>query len=652
MADEKIVSSVYFRGNKIGGADLTVTDTSIKPTYNISYWRGGVSVANAQDLLPNKNMNIQFNQTPVRADVPKLYYDFTGTDAARFLITGDAHSAGPTSNTITLNSSGVGTILIFVNFYPNTTELNATLNVYNDAAKTSLVASIPIKQKAVTGAFVKLRAGRSAGLAVDLTPMGIYNNDELLIEYTDDRIKAGDITGRLPLTLKINNTDVPKATYTSSSASWIVGAWTPEVSVISPSAGASVKIPRQRHPSVRGNVTGQVLIGSIQASNQITDEMYGYLVGENIQVNTTGSYVLLKSPLPAGVSNVNAFERSSAYGFWDDGPHWPIGTDTAPTAPDYPEPRYYMPFISIANFNKPSNGQMSLQSYSGESKRAGGGNGTVFVEKSQGRLTYLSWCKEALDTAAKRKQFGKYQQTVRMRYKYQNVNGQIGLYYLRGDLALPDPNDYTSAFRSLTLDVVNNPIATAQYGALTTLTHDQLCCFAFGTADASLTKTYFHFSPIVALLRDYGWVSAFAVNYTAMPSVPPADPSNPNDLTYQVDVLFLRPNRYNELNQFDANTPYPRIVNAQQLKGYEAYKFTTKYGNYWNFYLESGGAIDLMNGRYVAMVCIQNDSANGFEFWTNQSVNIVSRTSNRITFRAGIDTTAPSLSVAIIDMGP
>lgn len=628
MANEKLVSSVYFRGTKIGTGNLDVVDTSIPAVYQISYINNdGAAITNALDIQLGLSTGIVIRQNPYRADVPKIWYSVTGAGASKFnLYINTGNTKQPVTGEVAVPTHGTARLTLLVNYYPSLTNIDATIDLYHDAARTRKIASIPIRSKAVTGAKLTLASVRAQNYATEQEGIGIYNNDLLYIKYTDANVSRTTQTN-IPFVTKINGVVINNGTYPVNGASWLTGSWTNEIWYGQGAFGA-ITTPRQKHPSVSGNVAIEITMGDLKVTNTLVDALASNLIDEFITFTGTDTFKVVTEPLPAGTPTVNDKRLSIGYAFVNSKT---IGGNEINSANVNTVPR------STGNdyvTNLIINRAASLSILPKGMDRANN-----YLVTSKGKLTYLAWDLTKLDTVASRRQFGKYQKTLSAEWKWELVSGVPTRKLVWSDFT-DNNNDYTFGF---TLTKMQDSIATTLYGALTSLSFDTLAAFVFSSRDYSLRNNSFSFTGSIRLNGTNGYLHN--ANYFS-PTLPAAIPANPKDLTLRTDVLFLRNNGSNEKNTFANDVPYPRIVNVQTAISNELARST------WEFFINPTLGIDLSDDRYTFITCIQSTYAYPQFTIQSQAIELVARSSNRILFRAGWSVSGVHLSVAIVDTGP
>lgn len=652
MANEKLVSSIYFRGSKVGSSEVDVIDTSLPATYDISIIdNDGHSIPDAMDIQVGLTTAILVRQVPKRSDIPKFWYSLTGAAASKFDIYIGSGVKQPLVGEITIPSNALSIFSLQVNHYPSLVNLDATLDLYHDAARTQKFASIPIRSKAVTGVSLKLTSMRNLNNQPEVEPLGIYTNDVLVVYYIDPNIKR-DTFVIIPFKTKINGTDIPSGFYPPGGASWIMDQWNNNVNGYGSIGEFSAGSWRQRNPTVSGDVPIEVTMGDLVVSNTLVDKDISYLRGhQNFSHGTLFPFLPVPSPLPASTASLaNIYDPylSIGYSFLQSAPV-PPSNPTAGYPPSTVPPPPASNYLTSMVTKRSAANTMEILPNGFEWWTNQQAPAPLFAY-SKGEVGYLAWNRNSLDTAKKRKQFGKFQKSISLVYKLVQDGAGIRYDQIAGDTLVLD--DFLTG--NLTVDSVQDPIATAQYGALTTLDPTTLAVFTFTTRDQSLTDPKFAVEAAVGLRNGGGLLTVVFTDYSTrwQGTLPAANPANPTDLQFRADVLFLRNNGRNEKNTFDVDTTYPRIVNVQTNRGYEAYKFTNQYGTFWEFEVDPSLGIDLTDNRYSFLTSVNNDSDWGYDFYTLQMVTLVGRSPNKVTFRYGYVTTQPHMSLAIIENSP
>lgn len=645
MANEKLVSSIYFRGGKVSSSELDVIDTSLPATYEISIINNdGHVIPDALDIQVGLTTAVLARQVPKRNDVPKFWYGLTGAAASKFDLYTGGGGKQPLLGEVSVPTNALVIFSLQVNHYPSLVDLDATLDLYHDAARTQKFASIPIRNKAVTGVSLRLTTMRNLSNQPEVEPLGIYNNDVLVVYYTDPNINRSNYV-IIPFKTKINGVDVPAGFYPPGGASWLVDQWYNDVRGYGTSGEFSVIASRQKNPTVSGNVPIEVTMGDLVVTNTLVDSIVADLKQDNIVFALNAPLAVVTGPFPAGVSDKRSNTLSFGYAFVKQVPVFPADQDPA----NYMHTNYGPATNYITNLiiNRNNPESLLVQPKGSEIKSLNNAQGPETFGTSVGTLTYLAWDRTLLTSASKRRQFGKYQKTLSVISKW-NVTDGVRTYRP----ILTDLNTIAGQ-PNLTLDLVQDPIATAQYGALTSLSFSTLAAFVFSSRDISIADNQYDSTGCVSFGgQRTASATVIAGDFVSGATLPPEQPSNPQDHQFRTDFLFIRNNGQSEINTFTDDVPYPRFINVQTVRGYEAFKFTPNYGTFWDFYLDPGLGINLMDSRYSFITTVQNDSDWGYEFYVKQQVDLVGRSPNHLKFRSGFPTTQPSMSLAIIDKGP
>lgn len=652
MANEKLVSSIYFRGGKVSSSELDVIDTSLPATYEISIINNdGHVIPDALDIQVGLTTAVLARQVPKRNDVPKFWYGLTGAAASKFdLYTGDGGKQ-PLLGEVSVPTNALVIFSLQVNHYPSLVDLDATLDLYHDAARTQKFASIPIRSKAVTDVSLKLTSMRNLNNQPEMDPVGIYSNDVLVVHYTDPNINRSNYV-IIPFKTKINGVDVPAGFYPPGGASWLVDQWYNDVRGYGTSGEFSVLASRQKNPTVSGNVVIEVTMGDLIVTNTLVDSDISYLRGhQNLSIGTPLAFLPVPAPLPASTASLTDIYNpnlSIGYSFLQSAP-------VPPANPTAGNPPAFLPHPPASNYltsmitKRSVNNAMEILP-NGFEWATNSQAPAPFFAYPKGDIGYLAWDHTKLDTVKKRKQFGKYQKSISLIFKLVQDGAGIKYNQISGATIIFD--DFLTA--NLKVNDIQDPIATAQYGALTTLDPTTLAVFTFVTRDQSLVDPKFALEGAVGLRNGNGLLSVKFTDYQTrwQGTLPAANPTNPTDLQFRTDILFLRNNGRNEKNTFDSDTTYPRIVNVQTNRGYDAYLNTNLYGTFWDFEIDPSLGIDLTDNRYSFVTSVHNDSQHEYDFFSWQMATLVGRSPNKLTFRYGYVTSMPHMSLAIIENGP
>lgn len=637
MVNEKLVGNVYFRGSKIGSSELSILDTSNPPNYDITFKTANSAVTDLKNLFIGLPITMSLKQNPVETRVTKVYYKFSGTNADRFGLTvNGTETIGAHEGVANLTAGGVN-MIFRISHYPSIIDTSALVELFHDAERKVKFGSFDVTSKKVTNPVLRLIASREASNADGVASEGIFNNDVMLIDYTDSNVIIPRKIN-LPFNLYVDNVLILPASYPATGVSWFSGVFDNQVFNFGANEKGVNLTQRQKNAVSPGNKTVRVTMGDLTISNNFIDADFGTLVGEDVFLSGSLMTKPIGEPFPAGINSAYNKDLSLGYGF----------TKASYT---YPAPPTGLPVLP-AETGKSLVSSMITRNANGQSMEVLGHGETVpingtslhYVENSAGDLTYLAWNAPGLDTAKKRAQFGKYQQTLRLTYKFQNVSGSWK--------PVVDWTDFQnlSANENFNLAMINNPIATSQYGALTRLSFSDLAAFVFNARDVSIQGPQYELTGCVKLGTTTGMATLFQNNF--QPPTPVPDNPAPMNGRGRMDVLFLRLNGPSQKNTFEPDTPYPRIVNVQNVRGYEAFKFTPDYGTFWEVSIDPSLGIDLTDGKYQVVTTVQNDSSFANEWWVPQYVYMIAKSPTKMIFRAGWYSADPTLSVAIIETGP
>lgn len=275
MADESLVSTVYFRGNNVGVRSLVVQDTSIRPS--LTFTAPNLS-GNTFNIVKDVQTNLTITMNPYIPQFNTLYFKLTLDDAYKYRATSangtvvGATGSGSIPMTSQSNGTGTGWLNIDLIFYPSAALTIARLEVFIDAAMTDRVGLMNLENRAATNVNLRLTSLRNMANASDVNPTGIYNNDYLAVKYTDAATNY-NYTTNVPFTLYIADRKLDPGFYNESSDSWIAGLLAPGMNIGYGSA-EPVSVARQRNPYVRGNVSCSVVCGDWSASNTCMDSSF------------------------------------------------------------------------------------------------------------------------------------------------------------------------------------------------------------------------------------------------------------------------------------------------------------------------------------------------------------------------------------------
>lgn len=274
MTDEVLVSTVYFRGQSIGAAGITVQDTSAKPTFTFS--SPNLS-GNTFAVRMSQQITLNITETPYIPNYSTLYYRLTIRDAYMFRATSsETVIDGPNGiGRIVMqpnNGVGYGQLLIDMTFYPPMSITLARLEVYLDAELTDRIGLFNLECQAPREVALRLTSQRNMGNNPEAAPTGIYNNDKMAIMYSDENMNQNYMTN-VPFTLYVADRLCPAGLYPLNTDNWISGSLSPIIPMGFQSA-QPVLMDRQRNAYVRGNVSCNVVCGDYVNSNTCVDQNY------------------------------------------------------------------------------------------------------------------------------------------------------------------------------------------------------------------------------------------------------------------------------------------------------------------------------------------------------------------------------------------
>lgn len=641
MADENLVSTVYFRGTNMGTSTIQIIDTSVPPNYAVTYLNEGHATndpTKPMALRPGKPQVVELQQSPVNNDITKVYVKLSGTDASRYILSNvfnQVNTGGVVKGEVTITPSGYGKLNAHLNFWPAAVELNAVVEFFHDAAMTQKFLTVPLQTQPSTDAFLTITTDRENP---SLTA-GVYNNDSLIIMFRDSLSRAINYTTSLPFKLFIDDEEIVNGNYPDTGGHYFRG----NVDLLLKNYGQGnagyCKLDRQRNLAKPGNKTIRVQIGVRSETVPLLDMDNGILIGQNINLEGGSGLRRIGNVLPGSIQSTMDPNLSFAFG------RRPL--DYVPPSPATGIPLH--PQQPITSFMQ----SLIAHRYEVSPKvldvNGSGSNTDNFVPNkvdlgyTKGRITTLTWDTRTLGTAKYREQFGKYQASFSTIFKWvrESVNGTMVTY-----------PKYQSGKEMITIGDINNPISTALYGALTRINFNDVAIFAFNTRDASLTSTDFESSPRIVPLSDS--MDRFLISCGTrgqLPTLPP-DTSFATDKQVRIDSLWLRTTGPNAVNQFSNDTPYPRFLNVQSKVGVEAFISTTNYDVFWDFTIDPSLGIDMTDPRYTFLCTTQQDGVFGFEIGTGQEQYLYTLSPHRAIFRSGWAPPKATMCIALIDLGP
>lgn len=327
MTDEVLVSTVYFRGQSIGAAGITVQDTSAKPAFTFS--SPNLS-GNTFAVRMSQQITLSITETPYIPNYSTLYYRLTIRDAYMFRATSsETVIDGPNGiGRIVMqpnNGVGYGQLLIDMTFYPPMSLTLARLEVYLDAELTDRIGLFNLECQAPRDVALRLTSERNLNNTTEIDPKGIFNNEKMAIMYRDENMNQNYMTN-VPFTLYIADRLCPPGLYPLNTDNWINGSLSPIIPMGFQSA-QPVLIDRQRNAYVRGNVTCNVVCGDYVNSNTCVDNYYYPSGTFRMTLGDRGSY----NGYGAGKVNISANPNGNLNP-WDYGndslvqPYMELGT--------------------------------------------------------------------------------------------------------------------------------------------------------------------------------------------------------------------------------------------------------------------------------------------------------------------------------------
>lgn len=657
MADENLVSTVYFRGTNMGTSTIQIIDTSVPPNYTVTYLNEGHATndpTKPMALRPGKPQVVELQQSPVNNDITKVYVKLSGTDAGRYILSNvfnQVNTGGVVKGEVTITPSGYGKLNAHLNFWPAGVELNAVVEFFHDAAMTQKFLTVPLQTQPSTDAFLTITTDRENPSIT----AGVYNNDSLIIMFRDSLSRAIKYTTSLPFKLFIDDEEIVNGNYPDTGGHYFRG----NVDLLLKNYGQGnagyCKLDRQRNLAKPGNKTIRVQIGVRSETVPLLDIDGGNLIGQTYFATGSGAYTPVDR-FPPGITNGYQSKMACGFGFIKQRPVGPANPGPGnPPNPPFETARDYCNGMVIRR-NQPDADKIMIRTDGWELSHLNAAFTRSTREHSEGNSICLLWNPDMLTTASSRAQFGKYQKTLRRVYEYTG-NTDPNNYLFRpfaGDSYNGNPSgdpwlgEAGGGFNIPDLNYMQDPVATAQFGALTSLDPTKLACFVFPNRDETLQYWDYQASPMVNWNGGrIGIGLTFDGAQPVRPALPPARVSITNRTHNHIwlDALFLRTNGRNEKNTFDASVPYPRIVNVQTARGYRAYGQSQCF---WDFEVDPSLGIDLTDGKYLFLTTVQSTSTWGVELWSLTSVTVVGRSPHKITFRSSDNNLDPHLCLAIV----
>lgn len=642
MANENLVSTVYFRGTVNGVASLDIIDTSVPPDYTVTYDNRGHQVndpTKALDIKPGRDLVIELQQVPVSELVNKVYVRLTGAQAVNFTMSNvmgmtDIGNGGKTG-TVNISPTGYGKVNAILTNYPSRMPSDANIEFFHDVGLTQKFLTVPLKSLPVTRPRLTITTLRESPRATT----GVYNNDTMVVLYEDDTNQNNHYLTVLPYKLFVDNVEITQDVYPDTGVNYFKGTVSTLLGNFGMgSKGASTNV-RQKNLVSPGNKTIKVTMGSIEATVPLLDSDTGILVSVNANLSGGAGQVRVENFLPGTITSTDDPNLSMAFGFYRTNYIPPTPPTGIPLYPREPVSSYMECMIALRYIASPK--ALAL-----------GGDGTItdnFVAGkvargySKGRLTALSWDTRTLTTAKSREQFGKFQASFSTIFKWQRTN--------MGGVMVTIPK-YESGMQVITMTDINNPVATAQYGALTKINLNEVAIFAFATRDGSISDLSFGTSVnIMPLNSDWDRFLIEPHQGSNTPTLPP-DTTSKTDKQVRIDSLFIRTNKENEINQFSPDTPYPRILNVQSKVGIEAFVNSADYSCVWEFSIDPSLGIDMTNPRYTFLRTIQQNGIFGADLDTGQEQTIHTLSATKAIFRSGWVAPKSTMCIALVDLGP
>lgn len=653
MASEKIVSSVFFRGSKVSTSELAISDSSNPPTYTITYSNGPTAAPNAQNVQIGRNTLIKLQQSPISPTVKKVYYRAVGDDSYRFSLSGLTITTGPMDGSIVIDDQGVGILVASMNnsMYPNIKDNSFTVDLYHDEQRTAKIATVTVGTPAVKNPKLEIRPLRNMG-DIPIKPLSIYQDEIFNIRYSDENSEV-TWNPKIKFKLTVDGSIFQPGTYFDDSPGWIKGQYVDEIFY---SPGYPVypftQLISKRNPAKRGRVAVTAFLGDLSATNYLEDAGASWLRGyETLVEGPWGGFKNVPDPIPIGSSSIyNDHNVSIGYSFRPSNPVPPASDSSNPPWLDVTRPHPGMYTLTQLVTERTADQQLKMRGVGFDDKL----NNNLFLEDTYGYIDYLAWEHGKLDTAKKRKQFGKYQKTLTAIYRFEKgSNGYTLPVFVAGNMRVNDDLTVTGIRNtSYSLDDVKDLISDSTHGPLLSLNNDILATFCFSTRDASLVEDMWTVTTSVWGSGNSGKAFPIGATMGFMTTPPLVSDGTPNHGLTRLDYLFIRNNGSNEINTFDPDTAYPRIINVQTKRGYEPYKWSPHFGTFWDFTIDPSLGVDLTDMRYSFMTSIHNDSDWGFELNIEQSVTLIARSPHKVTFKFNGYTTNPSMSFAVVEKSP
>lgn len=317
MADEQLVSTVYFRGNSMGAVGIVIQDTSSKPAFTFS---SPDMSGNTFNIRMSQQSTLQIRATPYIPNYSSLYFTLTTRDAFMYRASSPEMTIdgpGPIGR-VTVVRQGDNTGLAYINidltYYPAQALTLARLEVFTDQTLTDRIGIFNLEAQPPRQVSLRLTSERNAGKNPEVEPYGIYNNDKLAVVYSDENMNQNYMT-YVPFTLYIGGRKLDTGLYPFGSDNWIKGNL-PAYIPIGFGSAVAVLIERQRNDYVRGNVPCSVVCGDYANGNTCIDDSYypngtfRMTLGDRGSYNGYGAGKVNLSASPNG--NLNAWDYGDA----------------------------------------------------------------------------------------------------------------------------------------------------------------------------------------------------------------------------------------------------------------------------------------------------------------------------------------------------
>lgn len=169
MANEKLISSVFMKDQKVGSTELTILDTSFYPDYTFTVTDKKTQATASLDALQQLNTYVlKLTPSKTGTGTQNVYLDIVAPDGKFLAQANESYNVErKKSATIRLDATGVGLFEFSTDFFPSLTGYQGELSFYHDKAKTMLIENVTLDVRALDISLLTVAPERNVGRSGD-----------------------------------------------------------------------------------------------------------------------------------------------------------------------------------------------------------------------------------------------------------------------------------------------------------------------------------------------------------------------------------------------------------------------------------------------------------------------------------------------------